>query len=438
MEMKCWKCGQEAADGAKFCAACGADLSAAPEEQAPAAPETPAAKEPAAPTPPMPPMAAEPPAPPEPPAPAAPQGGNPSLVLKIFAGVCAAAYAVVALTRIPGLFKGIGAIFSNLFGHGVSVPSILLGLVSILGTVVDVLVIAGYVWMAAAMLLLILKRTPENADGLLALAVGGAAVVVALQLVNLLVSLLFTAVLRLVYHGYGSIIMGNWLGAHIKSILLHLLGGAVAAGGAYLIIRFVMGENPLAGKDFKTLTEEAKAAVGELTHKANEAAREAKAKREAQQAAQAQQTAPAQPAAAAPAARPGAYRLKTNRSLIMYILLNIVTCGIYGWVFIYGLARDVNTACAEDGGHTGGLLKFILLNMITCNIYSWVWYYGLGNRLAANAPRYGLNFQENGTTILLWMLVGVLLCGIGPLVALHIICRNTNAICAAYNARNGV
>lgn len=435
MEMKCWKCGQEVADDAKFCAACGADLSAAPEEKAPAepaAPVSPTEPEAATPVPPA------PPAPPETPAPSAPAGGDPGLVLKIFAGVCAAAYAVVALMQIPGLFKGIGAIFSNLFGHGVSVPGILLGLVSILGTVVDVLVIAGYVWMAAAMVLLILKRTPENADGLLALAVGGAAVVVALQLVNLLVSLLFASVLRLAYGGHVSLMLGNWLGAHIKSILLHLLGGAVAAGGAYLIIRFVMGESPLAGKDFKTLTEEAKAAVGELTHKASEAAQDAKAKREAQQAAQAKQTASAQPAAAAPAARPGAYRLKTNRSLIMYILLNIVTCGIYGWVFIYGLAQDVNTACAEDGGHTGGLLKFILLNMITCNIYSWVWYYGLGNRLAANAPRYGLNFQENGTTILLWMLVGALLCGIGPLVALHIICRNTNAICAAYNARNGV
>lgn len=419
--MKCWNCGQEVADEARFCNACGAALSAEPEGAVPPTPEAPV-----------------PPTPETPVTPTNGGGGDASLVLKVFAGVCAAVYAVLALTRIPGLFRGIGSIFTNLFSGGFA--GVLLGVVSLVSTVVDVLVIVGYVWMAAVMVLMILKRTPENADGLLALTVGGAAVVVALQLVSLLVGLLLVAALRMAYGGWVSIELGSVVWAHTKSIFLHLLGGGIAAGGAYLILRFVMGESPLAGKDFKTLTEEAKVAVGELTHKASEAAQEAKAKREAQQTAQAQQTqaASAQPAASAPAARPRTFRLKTNRSLIMYILLNIVTCGIYGWVFIYGLAQDVNTACAGDGKTTGGLLKFILLNFITCNIYSWVWYYGLGNRLAANAPRYGLNFQENGTTILLWMLVGALLCGIGPLVALHIICRNTNAICAAYNNYNQV
>ncbi|MGN0967817.1 MAG: hypothetical protein ACI4O3_00990, partial [Oscillospiraceae bacterium] len=58
--------------------------------------------------------------------------------------------------------------------------------------------------------------------------------------------------------------------------------------------------------------------------------------------------------------------------------------------------------------------------------------------LASNAPRYGLNFQENGTTVLLWYLVGALLCGIGPYVAMHFLIRNTNSICAAYNQANGL
>lgn len=437
--MKCWKCGQEVADGSRFCSICGADLSAAPAEQAPVEPEAPAPVEPEAPAPETPaPEAPVPPTPPADPAPAAP-AGDPSLVLKVFAGVCAAAYAIVAVLHLPGLFRDIGAIFQNLFSGGFG--GILLGLVSALGSVVDVLVIAGYVWMAAAMILMILKRTQENADGLLALALGGAVVVVALQLVALIVSVLFFVALQIVYHGYVGIRLGSWLGVNIKSIFLHLLGAAVAAGGVYLIIRFVMGEDPLAGKDFNTLAEEAKAVVRELTHKADQAVQEDKAQRAAQQKAQ-QPAAPAAPVApaapAAPASAPRAFQLKTNRSLLMCILLNIITCGIYSWFFIYALARDMNTACDGDGRHTAGLLKYILLSFITCGIYSWVWYYGLGNRMAANAPRYGITFQENGTTILLWMLVGSLLCGIGAFVALHIICRNMNALCAAYNAQSGV
>ncbi|MCI8419126.1 MAG: DUF4234 domain-containing protein [Oscillospiraceae bacterium] len=133
-----------------------------------------------------------------------------------------------------------------------------------------------------------------------------------------------------------------------------------------------------------------------------------------------------------------AYRLKADRSLVAYILLSFITCGIYSWYFIYALARDVNTVCAGDGRSTAGLIKLILLSIITCGFYNIYWYYSLGNRLAANAPRYGLNFQENGTTVLLWILVGSLACGIGPFIAWHIIIKNTNSLCGAYNYQHGI
>lgn len=129
--------------------------------------------------------------------------------------------------------------------------------------------------------------------------------------------------------------------------------------------------------------------------------------------------------------------LKTDRGLLGYILLTFITCGIYSYYFIYSVARDVNIACEGDGKSTGGLLKFILLSIITCGIYGWIWQYSIGNRLAANAPRYGMNFQENGTTILLWDLFGMILCGIGPFIAMNIIIKNTNSICMAYNRKKG-
>lgn len=129
--------------------------------------------------------------------------------------------------------------------------------------------------------------------------------------------------------------------------------------------------------------------------------------------------------------------LKTDRSLVAYILLTIITCGIYGYYFVYTMARDVNVACEGDGEQTSGLLVFIVLSFITCGFYAYYWYYKLGNRLCANAPRYGMAFQENGTTILLWCIVGMVACGIGPFVGMYILIKNTNAICAAYNRENG-
>ena len=125
--------------------------------------------------------------------------------------------------------------------------------------------------------------------------------------------------------------------------------------------------------------------------------------------------------------------LKTDRSLVLYILLGILTCGIYQLYVFYTIMRDVNVACDGDGRHTPGLLEFILFGILTCGIYDLYWLYSVGNRLADNAPRYGLHFQENGTTLLLWMLIGSLLCFIGSYVGIYFLLNNVNAICSAYN-----
>lgn len=133
----------------------------------------------------------------------------------------------------------------------------------------------------------------------------------------------------------------------------------------------------------------------------------------------------------------GGERLKTDRGLLAYIILSLVTCGIYGYYFIYKMAHDVNIACEGDGEQTGGLAAYIIFSFLTCGIYSWIWLYKLGNRLSANAPKYGMQFQENGTTVIMWCIFGSFICGIGPFIAMNILIKNTNSICAAYNRKYG-
>lgn len=126
--------------------------------------------------------------------------------------------------------------------------------------------------------------------------------------------------------------------------------------------------------------------------------------------------------------------LKTNRSLLVYILLNIVTLGIYSLFFIHGIAKDMNTACNGDGKHTKGLIAYILLTAITCGIYSIVWHYGVCERIAMNSQRRGVACNVDGGNFLLWYLLGSLLCGIGIFVAMHKMLVGMNNLCAAYNA----
>ena len=129
--------------------------------------------------------------------------------------------------------------------------------------------------------------------------------------------------------------------------------------------------------------------------------------------------------------------VEERRSLGMVILLNIITCGFYSYYFYYRLAEDMNTVCYGDGDETPGLGMYILFSIITCGIYPFYYLYKIGNRQAANGPRYNVHIQENGTTILVWLILGTWFLFIGFFVAMHIIIKNMNTLAHEYNIRNG-
>lgn len=391
--MRCWKCGADVGEGSVYCGACGANLRDGPH------------------------------APPPPDMDGwgsdggsdnwgsdgssdnwgsdggsggqdwrSPSGGE--NLLKALCLVCAVSYGGRTILTLLYVMRSILFGYMNWFGNLrvmlFGVPLVLLG-----------------AWMCLILAMLAFRRTQKNSDGLLLCLGCGAGGLILVRLLGLLVNVA-------VYPGSFS--------SQLQTLLNTVLGAAITFGGVCLIIRFVLGELPFAGKgpeDFSDAFREAFTAFREAGAQAN--------RRRQQQDSYNQNPAPGY----------GPFHLKTDRSLPVYILLTLVTCGIYGYYTIYTLARDVNAACSGDGQHTPGLLQFILLNLVTCGLYTFYWNYSLGNRLFNNGPRYGLNIQETGATILLWMLVGMLFCGIGSLVALFFIFRNANAICAAYNYHHG-
>lgn len=122
-----------------------------------------------------------------------------------------------------------------------------------------------------------------------------------------------------------------------------------------------------------------------------------------------------------------------NRSFAMYLLLSIVTCGIYPIFFWYSFSQDVNRICNGDGKNTQNYLIVILLSIVTCGIYMFIWLYGVGNRLQENGPRYGVAISENGTSVLLWLIFGSLICGIGQFYAYYLLIKNINILGDRYN-----
>ena len=83
--------------------------------------------------------------------------------------------------------------------------------------------------------------------------------------------------------------------------------------------------------------------------------------------------------------------------------------------------------------HTPGILMLVLLSLVTCGLYTFVWFFGVGNRLKFAGERYNVEIKEGGMMIMLLMLVGSLICGVGYWIGIYHIIDNTNTIADAYN-----
>lgn len=130
--------------------------------------------------------------------------------------------------------------------------------------------------------------------------------------------------------------------------------------------------------------------------------------------------------------------LDENRSLLKYMLLSFITCGIYGIYYMYRMTEDINEVCGDDGEDSPNYIAVLLLSLITCGIYQWYWIYKQANRMYNAAEHYGVRIDETGTTILLWMLLGSLLCFFGTFYSWYLMFRNLNKLTHEYNERNNV
>lgn len=122
-----------------------------------------------------------------------------------------------------------------------------------------------------------------------------------------------------------------------------------------------------------------------------------------------------------------------KRSFFVYVLLSIITLGIYHIYFWTKVSDDVEKLCEGDGKKTMKYVFCFLLNIITFGIFGLVWKYKLAERLRTNAARYNLNFSESGGLVLFYSIFAAPF-----LISNFIIAKNFNALAVAYNDYNGL
>ena len=142
------------------------------------------------------------------------------------------------------------------------------------------------------------------------------------------------------------------------------------------------------------------------------------------------------PVAAAPVQAPVApvAPLNTNRGLLKFILLSIITFGIYGIVVMSSISRDINIiATRYDGKKTMHYcLVYFLFSWLTCGIVPLVWMHKLSARIGNELARRGYQYSFGASTFWLWGILGSYII-VGPFIYYHRLFKSMNMISESYN-----
>ena len=127
-------------------------------------------------------------------------------------------------------------------------------------------------------------------------------------------------------------------------------------------------------------------------------------------------------------------QLKTDKGLLKFILLSLITCGIYGIVVMSTISTDINTVASRyDGKQTMHYcLLCFLIGPITCGIAYLVWYHNLSARIGNELRRRNIAYSFSSSDFWLWNVLGSLII-VGPFIYLNKLLTATNLLCESYN-----
>ena len=94
-----------------------------------------------------------------------------------------------------------------------------------------------------------------------------------------------------------------------------------------------------------------------------------------------------------------------KRDLAMYIILTLVTCGIYGIYWFVVLTDDVKVVSKDEQMPSGGLA--FLLTLVTCGIYGIYWAYKMGELMKTAQEQNGVEVKDNAVIYLILQLFGL-------------------------------
>jgi len=158
--------------------------------------------------------------------------------------------------------------------------------------------------------------------------------------------------------------------------------------------------------------------------------------------------------------------LRTNRGMIKFFLLTIITLGIYAIVFYSILARDLNTMASPNDGRktmpywavflitlgisivTGIVAQiayavrgaevnlFVLIayaiSYVAVLIIMLAWFHRMSNRVGDELRRRYIRYSFDAGTYWIWYILGSFII-VGPLIYMFKLCKAMNFLCEDFN-----
>jgi len=126
--------------------------------------------------------------------------------------------------------------------------------------------------------------------------------------------------------------------------------------------------------------------------------------------------------------------LKTNRKLLKFILLSIITLGIYSIVFYTGISNDINIVASRyDGKKTMHYcLLLFLVGWVTLGIGYFVWFHRISNRIGGELKRRNIAYSLSAKDFWLWNILGTFII-VGPFIYTHKLATAMNKVAEHYN-----
>lgn len=127
-------------------------------------------------------------------------------------------------------------------------------------------------------------------------------------------------------------------------------------------------------------------------------------------------------------------QVKANFGLLKFIILSLLTFGIYG-IYSFAKVGDILNSVAGryDGKKTMSYwLLALIVSPLTLGIGGIIWFHKMSERVGGELARRNIDYSFGAGTFWLWDVLGIVIL-IGPLVYCHKLFTSMNLLISDYN-----